>query len=81
LWVPDVTHYYLLSLAPALAAIFLGRAVNRRLKGHRFLTYVHVGLIVIGTALLIQAVYRKPEAAQPADANSGPRSASASGPG
>jgi uncharacterized membrane protein YfcA len=81
LWVPDVTHYYLLSLAPALAAIFLGRAVNRRLKGHHFLTYVHVGLIAVGMALLIQAVYRKAEAAQPADADSEPKSTSASGPG
>src|SRR5213079_699758 len=44
LWVPAVTSYYLLSLPPALVAIFLGRIVNRRIQGQRFLRYVHVGL-------------------------------------
>src|SRR5205823_14257856 len=33
LWVQAVTGYYLLSLPAALAAVFLGRVVNRRLKG------------------------------------------------
>src|ERR1051326_7051152 len=33
LWVQTVTRYYLLSLPVALAAVVLGRAVNRRLKG------------------------------------------------
>jgi uncharacterized membrane protein YfcA len=55
LWVPAVTRYYLLSLAPAVAAVLLGRVVNRRMRGQRFLLYVHVGLIVIGTTLLVQA--------------------------
>jgi uncharacterized membrane protein YfcA len=58
LWVPAVTRYYLLSLPVALAAIVLGRAVNRRLRGRRFLLYVHVGLIVVGTVLLIQSMGR-----------------------
>jgi uncharacterized protein len=58
LWIWDVTRYYLLSLAPALAATFLGRMVNRRLKGHRFLLYVHVGLILVGTTLFVQSVWR-----------------------
>jgi uncharacterized membrane protein YfcA len=56
LWTPDLSRYYLWSLPPALAAIFLGRAVNRRLKGPRFLVYVHVGLIVVGAMLLVQAL-------------------------
>lgn len=56
LWVPAVTRYYLLSLPPAVAAIFLGRLVNQRLDGRRFLRYVHSGLIVIGMVLLIQAI-------------------------
>ena len=30
--------------------------INRRLHGHTFLKYVHVGLIVIGATLLVQAV-------------------------
>jgi uncharacterized membrane protein YfcA len=58
LWVPAVTRYYLLSLPPAVAAIFLGRVVNRRLAGRPFLLYVHVGLILIGVTLLIQSVWR-----------------------
>jgi uncharacterized membrane protein YfcA len=60
LWVPAVTRYYLLSLLPAVAAVLLGRVMNRRMRGHRFLLYVHIGLIVIGTTLLLQAVWRWP---------------------
>lgn len=56
LWEPTVTRYYLLSLPAALAAVFLGRAINRRLDGRRFLRYVHAGLIVIGVTLLAQAL-------------------------
>jgi uncharacterized membrane protein YfcA len=59
LWVCAVTRYYLLSLPVAVAAIFLGRVINRRLAGPRFLPYVHVGLIVIGTLLLVQSAWRR----------------------
>jgi uncharacterized membrane protein YfcA len=55
-WLAD--RYYLLSLPLALAAIFLGRAVNQRLDGRRFQRYVHSGLIVVGTVLLIQSLRR-----------------------
>lgn len=55
LWVPEVTRYYLLSLPVVLPAIFLGRALNRQMRGDSFLKFVHVGLIVIGTTLLLQA--------------------------
>lgn len=55
LWVAEVTDYYLVSLVPALVAIFVGRAINRRLHGRGFVRYVHAGLIVIGVGLLIQA--------------------------
>jgi uncharacterized membrane protein YfcA len=58
LWTPAVTRYYLWSLPVAVAAIILGRAVNRRMKGQSFLRYVHVGLLVVGTVLLIQAMRR-----------------------
>ena len=57
LWVPAVTRYYLTSLPVVLAAIFLGRVLNRRMDGRRFLLYVHVGLVVIGAVLLIQSVW------------------------
>jgi uncharacterized membrane protein YfcA len=58
LWVPAVTRYYLLSLPPAVAAIFLGRVVNRRIRGRPFILTVHVGLITVGTTLLLQSVWR-----------------------
>lgn len=57
LWVPAVTRYYLLCLPLAAAAIPLGRAINRRLSGHRFVLYVHAGLILIGITLLIQSFH------------------------
>jgi hypothetical protein len=51
-----VTRYYLWSLPLALAATFLGRTINRRMEGRTFLRYVHVGLLVVGAVLLIQAM-------------------------
>src|SRR5271167_366220 len=56
LWVPVVTHYYLLSLVLVLPAILVGRVINHRLRGDAFLKYVHVGLVLIGAALLAQAL-------------------------
>src|SRR5436309_1479388 len=58
LWVTAVTRYYLLSLPVAVAAIFLGRVVHRRLGGRSFILYVHLGLIVVGAVLLIQSLRR-----------------------
>jgi uncharacterized protein len=56
LWVPAITHYYLISLLVALPAIFLGRVLNHRLRGDTFLKYVHGGLVCVGAVLLIQAI-------------------------
>ncbi len=56
LWTSTVTHDYLLSLPAAIPAIFLGRAINHRLRGEAFLKYVHAGLVCIGILLLIQAI-------------------------
>jgi uncharacterized protein len=58
LWVSVVTHYYLLSLVLVVPAIVLGRMVNHRLRGDAFLKYVHLGLVLIGVALLMQAIRR-----------------------
>jgi uncharacterized membrane protein YfcA len=58
LWVDAVTCYYLMSLPVALAAVLLGRVINQRLHGQAFILYVHVGLIGIGTVLLIQSMHR-----------------------
>jgi uncharacterized protein len=58
LWTVTVTRYYLLALPVAVAAIVLGRIINRRLTDRSFLLYVHVGLLLIGIILLIQSVIR-----------------------
>src|SRR5436309_366620 len=58
LWVPAVTHYYLLSLPLVAAAIVLGRAASRRLDGRAFLVCVHLGLIAVGVVLLVQSAWR-----------------------
>jgi uncharacterized membrane protein YfcA len=57
LWGEAVTRYYLLSLPGAGAAIFLGRLLNRGLKGRSFVQAVHVALLVIGAVLLAQAAW------------------------
>jgi uncharacterized protein len=57
LWVPAVTRYYLTSIPVVLAATVLGRVLNRRMDERSFLVYVHVGLMVIGGLLLIQATW------------------------
>jgi len=56
LWVPAVTHYFLLSLTVAVPAIFLGRMLNHRLRGDAFLEIVHGGLVCIGITLLVQSM-------------------------
>jgi len=55
LWVPLVTRYFLYSLPGTLAAIVLGRIVNRRLGVHGFLRFAYAGLLVVGVVLLVQA--------------------------
>jgi len=55
-WIPAVTHYYLVSLLVVLPGIYLGRFINHRLQGDAFLTYVHGGLVCVGAILLIQAL-------------------------
>jgi len=56
LWVPAVTHFYLLSLIILLPAVWLGRAINHRLHGDVFLKYVFAALAIIGIMLLAQSV-------------------------
>jgi len=56
LWLPMVTHFYLISLPVVLPTIFLGRWLNHRMRGDTFLHYIHVGLICIGLTLLAQLV-------------------------
>jgi uncharacterized membrane protein YfcA len=56
LWVPAVTHYYLMSLPVVLPAALLGRAINTRMHGEAFTRSVYVGLAIIGGLLLLQAL-------------------------
>jgi uncharacterized membrane protein YfcA len=58
LWTPAVTGYFLTSLPLGLAAIVLGRSVNRRITGRSFLRFVHAGLLLIGAVLLAQSALR-----------------------
>jgi hypothetical protein len=58
LWIPRVTHYYLLSLPVVVPAVFLGRTINHRLRAEAFVNYVYLGLVLIGILLLIQAFGR-----------------------
>jgi len=55
LWVPAVTHYYLVSLPATLVAVFVGRIINHRLHGENFLRYIYLVLICIGGLLIVQA--------------------------
>lgn len=56
LWTAPVSRYYLASLPGMLIAILAGRLINRRMHGPRFLVYIHIGLVVIGVMLLMQAM-------------------------
>lgn len=60
LWTPMVTHYYLTSLPAVAVAIYAGRLINRRLSSDRFLTLVHIGLLLVGALLLGQALSAHP---------------------
>jgi len=57
LWVPTVTHYFLISLPVTFLAIFLGRLLNHRMHGDNFLKYIYLCLVVIGAILLGQAIH------------------------
>ena len=57
LWTRAVSNYFLLALPPALIAIFLGRAIHRRLSGTRFLIAVNIALALIGVLLMKQALH------------------------
>jgi uncharacterized membrane protein YfcA len=58
LWTPVVTRYYLISLPVMVPAILLGRWANHSLKGHVFLRFAYIVLIVIGSLLLVRTLVR-----------------------
>ncbi|HEV2400420.1 MAG TPA: sulfite exporter TauE/SafE family protein [Candidatus Sulfotelmatobacter sp.] len=56
LWRAPLTRYFLFSLPAMAAAILLGRVINQRMKGPGFFRVVYVGLIAVGSVLLVQAI-------------------------
>ena len=56
LWTRTVSRYFLLSLPLAVLAILAGQFLHRRLSSARFLVAVHIGLVLIGALLLMQAL-------------------------
>lgn len=54
-----VIEYFLLSLVVVFPAIFLGRYLNKKLKGAAFYKYVYGGLILIGAILIISSIANK----------------------
>lgn len=57
MWTATVSRYYLMVLPAVLLAIFLGRAINKRMNARAFVRYVHVGLVIVGALLVWQAVF------------------------
>jgi len=56
LWTASVNHHYLLALPVVVLAILLGRAANQRMNARVFTLCVHLGLVVVGSLLLLQAI-------------------------
>ena len=53
---PAVKWYFIYGLPVIVAAIVIGRRLNRRLSGDGFFRYVYIGLIAIGAVLAAQAM-------------------------
>jgi uncharacterized membrane protein YfcA len=56
LWVPSVSHYYLVSLPVIVGAVVLGRAFGQQVHRRIFIMLVHIALIAIGVMLLVQSL-------------------------
>ena len=58
LWDASVARYVLWSVPSVAAATLLGRAINLRIRSDRFTRFVFGGLLLIGTVLVLQGLYR-----------------------
>lgn len=56
LWDSTVTYYFLISIPVMIPAIFIGKHLSGQLTDGAFIKYVYIGLICIGTLLLIQTL-------------------------
>jgi uncharacterized membrane protein YfcA len=63
LWTATVTRYFLWSLPGVALATLAGRVINKRLHGDAFMKIMYGGLLVIGSALVLQALTQRPIAA------------------
>lgn len=54
-----VIKYFLIALPAIIPAIFLGRYLNRKLKGDSFYKYIYGGLIFIGLVLIVNSFITK----------------------
>lgn len=59
LWSAAVLRFYLISLPALIPALVLGTVINRRLRGDIFLKIVYVGLMIIGTVLVVQGIHAR----------------------
>lgn len=57
LWIAEVTTLFLWSLPGVFLATFIGRAINSRMNGTAFFTYVYIGLIGVGIVLLLESIF------------------------
>ena len=56
LYTSAVTRYFVWSLPAVAAAILIGRWLNQRMRGDRFFRIVYLGLVVIGTTLIVETI-------------------------
>lgn len=56
LWSWQIARLYIISLPALIPALVLGTFINRRLRGDVFLKIVYVGLLIIGTVLVVQGI-------------------------
>jgi hypothetical protein len=47
-----------------MAAIILGWVINQRIRGRSFLRFIHIGLLLPGSVLLIQSLRQSPKTAR-----------------
>jgi uncharacterized membrane protein YfcA len=55
IWTAAITRYFLMSLPAVFVAALMGRAVNRRMRDHGFFRLVYIGLIAIGSLLVLES--------------------------
>jgi uncharacterized protein len=58
IWSAAIARYFLLSLPAIGVAVLAGRSINQHMKDHGFFRFVYVGLIAVGSILIVQATVR-----------------------